>query len=78
MTPPGGLEPTPLGFPVLRTCPHCGRPLPPVASPVATHAALEAKPGTAVNRAPELEDATPTVAQPVDRRLAETDRMPKR
>lgn len=70
--PPSGLESTPArGFPVLITCPHCGKVIPPIALPAASHGALKPKPGTAVNRAPELD---PTPAQP-DKRLADTERM---
>jgi hypothetical protein len=73
---PSGLEPTPArGFQALRVCPHCRKPLPPVAYPSVPHGALEPKPGTEVNRAAEFEDATPTVPQPVDRRVAETERI---
>lgn len=72
MNPPSGLEPTPArGFPYLN-CPHCGGALPRLAFPVHERAAQET---TTPARAVELEDATPTQPQPVDRRLADTERI---
>lgn len=77
MTPPSGLEDTPAGgVRGLIVCPKCGHAheLPPVAKPLPKAAAL-ALPDPVLERARELEDITPTVAHPVDRRLAPTDRI---
>lgn len=69
---PSGLEATPpRGFPYLH-CPNCGWAIPRVAFPAVAAAAQEPAPA---DRAIELEDATPTMGQPVDRRLAPTDRI---
>lgn len=71
---PSGLEPSPRrGFPFLN-CPNCGWALPRVSFPPDGTAAQEPAP---IARAPELEDATPTMGQPVDRRIAPTDRIQK-
>ncbi len=42
-TPADGGDPTPLATPMAMVCPHCGKPLPPLALPVARLVALERK-----------------------------------
>ena len=75
MTPPGNLEPTPAqGHPIL-VCPHCHKPIPRLAYPPPGKVALMAIP-QADPVAPELADQTPIAGQPVDRRTAETERLP--
>lgn len=78
MTPPTGGEPSlAAGVRLVVTCPKCGHlhELPPIAPPAARLAAQDARPSARLNRAVELEDATPTMPQPIDGRLAPTERL---
>ncbi len=76
MTPqPGGLEPTPVDRLPIIVCPNCGHEIPPLARPARNHAGQVVSPATVLNRSVELEDATPTIGQAVNPRLAPTDRI---
>jgi hypothetical protein len=72
---PGGMEPTPVDGLTVIVCPRCGHELPPIAPAAKKRVAQVANPTARLNRAAELEDATPTIAHPVNPQMAPTDRI---